>query len=127
MPIADVIYSLPYEAFIGRDTKGGFVGRETIDGIECAHLGYTDKLVDVQNLDSLVGPTAAATGGVGLQAGPGRAQGPHRLHELGPRAADCRRGVSFQPGETPRQVAFEQLVASMLSMESPTGVADPHR
>jgi len=33
VPIADVVYSVPYEAFIGRDTKGGFVGRETIAGV----------------------------------------------------------------------------------------------
>jgi hypothetical protein len=47
VPIADVVYSVPYEAFIGRDTKGGFVGRETIDGVACARLAYTDEFVDV--------------------------------------------------------------------------------
>lgn len=26
VPIADVVYSVPYDAFIGRNTKGGFVG-----------------------------------------------------------------------------------------------------
>jgi hypothetical protein len=48
VPIADVIYSLPYEAFIGRDTKGGLVGHDTLDGVDCAHLAYADPLVGVE-------------------------------------------------------------------------------
>jgi hypothetical protein len=47
VPIADVIYSVPYEAFIGRDTKGGFVGRETIAGVSGAHLSYGDNFVSI--------------------------------------------------------------------------------
>ncbi len=38
VPFADVVYSVPYEAFVGPSTKGGFVGRETIDGVSCARL-----------------------------------------------------------------------------------------
>ena len=93
VPIADVIYSLPYEAFIGRDTKGGFVGRETIDGIECARLGYVDNLVDVQIWIPSSGQPLPRRVELVYKQVPGAAQGAHRLHELGPRAADCRRGV----------------------------------
>ena len=48
VPVADVVYSVPYDAFIGRNTKGGFVGREVIDGARCAHLHCTDEFIDVQ-------------------------------------------------------------------------------
>jgi hypothetical protein len=48
VPVGDVIYSSPYDAFIGKDTKGGFVGRETIDGTSCAKLIYADDVVEVR-------------------------------------------------------------------------------
>ena len=47
VPIGDVVYSSPYDAFIGSSTKGGFVGRETIDGVECVKLDYADDFVQV--------------------------------------------------------------------------------
>jgi hypothetical protein len=47
VPIADVVYSVPYDAFIGPESKGGFIGRESIDGIKCSHFNYVDKFVDV--------------------------------------------------------------------------------
>ena len=48
VPFADVVYGVPYEAFVGPSTKGGFVGRETIDGVACAHLSYADAHVGVE-------------------------------------------------------------------------------
>jgi hypothetical protein len=48
LPFADVVYSSPYDAFIGSDARGGFVGRETIDGVECAELAYHDAYVEVR-------------------------------------------------------------------------------
>ena len=47
VPIGDVVYSSPYEAFIGPNTRGGLVARETIDGVPCVKLDYADDLVDV--------------------------------------------------------------------------------
>ena len=47
MPIGDVVYSSPYDAFIGRSTQGGLVGRETIDGVPCVKLDYADDFVQV--------------------------------------------------------------------------------
>ena len=47
VPIGDVIYSAPYDAFIGSSTKGGFVGRESVDGVPCAKLDYADEFVQV--------------------------------------------------------------------------------
>lgn len=48
VPIGDVIYSSPYDAFIGSGTRGGLVGRETIDGVACSKLDYADDLVQVK-------------------------------------------------------------------------------
>jgi len=42
-----VVYSSPYDAFIGPSTLGGFVGRETIDDVPCVKLDYADDLVEV--------------------------------------------------------------------------------
>ena len=47
IPIGDVVYSSPYDAFIGSSTKGGLVGQETIDGMLCSKLDYADDLVQV--------------------------------------------------------------------------------
>ena len=47
VPIGDVVYSSPYDAFIGNSTKGGLVGRETVEGVECVKLDYADDLVQV--------------------------------------------------------------------------------
>ena len=47
VPIGDVVYSSPYDAFIGSTTKGGLVGRETIEGVECVKLDYADEFVQV--------------------------------------------------------------------------------
>lgn len=48
VPIGDVVYSSPYDAFIGSSTRGGLVGRETIDGVPCVKLDYADALVEVR-------------------------------------------------------------------------------
>lgn len=48
VPVADVIYSSPYDAFLGGSARGGFVGRESIDGVECNALAYEDDLLEVR-------------------------------------------------------------------------------
>jgi hypothetical protein len=48
VPIGDVVYSSPYDAFIGSSTRGGFAGRETIDGVPYVKLDYADDLVEVR-------------------------------------------------------------------------------
>ena len=48
VPIADVVYSSPHDAFIGRTTQGGLVEHETIDGIKCWKLDYDDAFVEVR-------------------------------------------------------------------------------
>jgi hypothetical protein len=48
VPIGDVMYKSPYDAYLGKNSKGDFVGRETIDGAEYAKLVYADDYVEVQ-------------------------------------------------------------------------------
>jgi hypothetical protein len=48
LPMSDLLYSSPYEAFIDNQSHGGFVGKETIDGSSCSHLSYTGAAVDWQ-------------------------------------------------------------------------------
>jgi hypothetical protein len=48
LPFADVVYSSPYDAFLGTSAEGGFAGRETIDGVECAALACEDDFVEVR-------------------------------------------------------------------------------
>lgn len=48
VPIGDVMYSSPYDAFLGKSSKGGFVGRETVEGVSCAVVDYADDLVGVR-------------------------------------------------------------------------------
>ena len=46
MPMADFLYSSPYDSLIGTKSSGGYVGRETIDGVPCLHVAYTHPAVD---------------------------------------------------------------------------------
>ena len=48
--------SSPYDAFIGSSTRGGLVGRETIDGMPCVKLDYADAWVQVTLLLPTSGP-----------------------------------------------------------------------
>lgn len=42
MPTSDLLYSDPYDAYIGPDTKGGLVGKEKLSGVSCDHLSFQD-------------------------------------------------------------------------------------
>jgi hypothetical protein len=46
MPMADFLYSSPYDALIGTKSTGGYVGTETIGGVACDHVAYTHPAVD---------------------------------------------------------------------------------
>jgi hypothetical protein len=46
MPMADFFYSSPYEALIGPESTGGYVGREPVDGVACVHVAYQHPAVD---------------------------------------------------------------------------------
>jgi hypothetical protein len=46
MPVADFLYSSPYDALIGSASTGGYVGRETVDGVATLHVAYQHPSVD---------------------------------------------------------------------------------
>ena len=46
MPVADFMYSSPYDALIGTASTGGYVGREIVDGLATLHLAYQHPSVD---------------------------------------------------------------------------------
>lgn len=130
VPVADVVYSVPYDAFIGRTTKGGFVGRETIDGVDCVQLAYTDEFVDV----GICIPSAGQPLPRRVELVYKRAQGAPKARidftkwDLAPRIADG----TFRPvaGDASAQVAFEDLVHGLLSgghaaRATPAGMATP--
>jgi hypothetical protein len=56
VPIADLLYSNPYEALITSGTRGGFVGREQIGDRTCKHLAYVAEAVDFEIWIDAVGP-----------------------------------------------------------------------
>ena len=115
VPIADVIYSVPYDAFIGRSTKGGFVGRETIDGVSCAHLSYGDEFVDVQVWVPSTGrplPRRVHLVYKKTQGAPS-ARIDFTSWDLSPKISDGT--FAFKPGEATTAVAFEQFAAGLLS------------
>ncbi|AMY09065.1 Outer membrane lipoprotein-sorting protein [Luteitalea pratensis] len=46
VPLADFLYSSPYDALIGTKSTGGYVGSETVEGVACAHVAYKHPAVD---------------------------------------------------------------------------------
>ena len=130
VPIADVVYSVPYEAFIGRSTKGGFAGRESLDGVPCVRLAYTDEFVDVGIwIPSSGQPLPRRVELVYKRAsGAPKARMDFTSWDLAPRIADGT--FRFAAGGAATQVPFEDLVAGLLSgghatRPAPTGLATP--
>jgi hypothetical protein len=48
LPMSDVLYSSPYDAFMDDQTTGGFISKEVVDGAPCSHLSYRSPPVDWQ-------------------------------------------------------------------------------
>jgi hypothetical protein len=115
IPIADVVYASPYDAFIGRSTKGGFVGRETIEGLSYAKLEYADVFVDLRIWLSTTGSTLPRRVEIVYK----RARTPliQRLEfsnwKLDAPVADTT--FSFQPPVGHGSVQFGKLIASVVS------------
>jgi hypothetical protein len=123
VPIADVVYSNPHDAFIGRISKGGFVGRETVNGVECAHMTYTDALVDVGVWIASAGPSLPWRVELGYKQVPGapKARIDFKSWDLAPQIADGT--FTFRPGEAAKQIFFEQFVGALLSGGEPASPA----
>lgn len=48
LPVSDLLYSSPHDAFMDMQTTGGFTGSESINGASCYHLVYTGESADWQ-------------------------------------------------------------------------------
>jgi hypothetical protein len=46
MPTADLLYSSPYDAFMAKDTTGGWVDTQHVGDRVCEHLAYRQPVVD---------------------------------------------------------------------------------
>lgn len=46
MPVADLLYSSPYDALIDGTSTGGYVGRETVEGVATLHVAYQHPAAD---------------------------------------------------------------------------------
>ena len=125
VPIADVVYSKPYDAFIGPTTKGGLVGRETIDGVECAHLAYADAFVDVGLWIPSAGQPLPRRVELGYKqvSGTPKARIDFKSWDLTPQIADGT--FTFPPGEAGKEIAFEKFTAALLATGDPTSPAPP--
>ena len=123
VPFGDVVYSKPYDAFIGPTTKGGFVGRETIDGVECAHMVYSDAFVDVGVWIARAGPPLPCRLELGYKqvSGTPKARIDFKSWDLAPQIADGT--FNFPPGDEAKQIAFEQFMGALLSTGDPTSSA----
>jgi hypothetical protein len=115
VPIADVVYSVPYEAFVGRDTKGGFAGRQTVDGVACARLAYTDEFVDVGIWIPSSGQPLPRRVELVYKRAPGapKARIDFTSWDLAPQIADGTFRFVPGAGDAATQIAFGDLTAGL--------------
>ena len=127
VPIADVVYSVPYEAFIGRTATGGLVGRETIDDTACTRLVFTDEFVDVTVWLPSSGQPLPRRVELVYKRAPGapKARIDFTSWDLSPKIADGT--FRFATNDATTQVAFEDIVAGLLSGQHVPGPAQPGR
>lgn len=45
-PLADLIYTSPYDAYVDSMTAGQYVGEETVEGATCHHLAFQHPAID---------------------------------------------------------------------------------
>jgi hypothetical protein len=119
VPIADVVYSVPYDAFIGRSTTGGFVGRESVQDVMCARLDFTDEFVDVRVWIPTSGQPLPRRVELVYKLSPGTpmARIDFTSWDLTPQIAD--ETFDFQGGEAAKEVSFEQFTSRLLSGRDP--------
>jgi hypothetical protein len=125
VPFADVVYSVPYEAFVGPSTKGGFVGRETIGGVPCARLSYADDQVGVELWVPSSGPALPRRVELAYKrvAGAPKARIDFTRWDLSAEVAEA--AFAFEPRSGSTAVPFEQFAAFQLSPGRYASAAPP--
>ena len=115
VPFADVVYSVPYEAFVGPSTRGGFVGRETIGGVPCARLSYADDHVGVELWIPSSGSPLPRRVELAYRRVPGapKARIDFTHWDLAPEVTEA--AFAFQPKAGSAAIPFEELAAFQLS------------
>ena len=123
VPFGDVVYSSPYDAFIGSSTRGGFVKRETIDGVECARLDYGDEFVEVRLWLPVTGPALPRRLELGYKkaATPLLSQLNFTSWTLDPPVSDTT--FAFQQPQDRKPIEFGDFVAGLFSRIVPSAEA----
>jgi len=111
LPFADVVYSSPYDAFIGSDTRGGFIGREKIDGVECAELAYDDDFVEVRIWIPTSGEPLPRRLKIVYQQIPGQPFSEMTFTSWNLAAEVADEAFTFQPPQDFSRIAVEEFVA----------------
>ena len=93
VPIGDVVYSSPYDAFIGPDTCGRLVAREPIDGVRCAKLDDADAFVELRIWIPASAPALPRRLEIVYKQAPTPLVTQLESHQLGARRAGHRRDV----------------------------------
>ena len=129
VPVADVVYSSPYDALLGGNAKGGFVGRETIDGVECAELAYDDAFVEVRIWIPMSGPALPRRLKIVYNQVPGKPISQMTFTSWNLDIEVAEETFTFQPPQDYRRISVEEFVAGHGSggaaSPAPPGAVDP--
>ena len=113
VPIGDVMYKSPYDAYLGKNSKGGFVGHETIGGVSYAVVDYADDFVGIKMWIPSDGPALPRRLEITYKQAPvplaSRVDFTH--WKLGVPVTDAM--FAFQPPVGSRKVAFADFVAAI--------------
>jgi hypothetical protein len=124
VPIGDVIYSSPYDAFIGRTTQGGLVGREVIEGLRCVKLDYEDAYVGVQLWLPESGQPLPRRLEIVYKVAPSLPTAHIDFANWNLNVPPADTTFAFQPADGERQLGFQEFVAGMASGNMPAGQAN---
>jgi hypothetical protein len=121
VPVADVIYSVPYDAFLGSHARGGFVGRETIDGVRCVALAYDDDFLEVRLWIPASGRALPRRVRLVYKQAPSLPMAQMTFSDWDLDATVADGTFTFESPEGYQRVAIEEFVAGLLA----GGVGDP--
>ena len=119
VPIGDVVYSAPYDAFIGPSTRGGLVAWETIDGVRCAKLDYADAFVELRIWIPTSGPALPLRLEIVYKQAPTPLVSQLNFTNWTLDVPVRDEMFAFQPPAGGHEIAFPNFVAAMVSRVVP--------